>query len=714
MVAIKEEAVPDTSSRVLEEYFGRVVEDARVVAAGGMPSDAQGPFGEDIEIPVFELLRASGVTAESLDVARRADERLHEILLGRMSRVDDEGFIESATMLLYGYLFGLYDDEDFRFVYRVTLTSGLSRARVETWLKRAIVTIAASHVADTRQLMSEVRSWIGFLGTPLWPPAEFLEPCRELGIEIGDLLREEDYRLVSTLRKYTSYLEEALTDKTYQEVRALSREWLPDAVSSKILDIYKERVLGEAQKRLTSDMDIETAFKTVYQYFEEAGFKTHDGSVLPVRLQDLPEPPPPDVLEPVIFEMIPQKLRVELMPAVVYATKTKRIEILFLGGPRIGHSGILIKTDTGGILMDYGLSVANQRIPNWEPELEMVDTVLISHAHLDHIGGLPVLYDKFEGKWCSTGMTAAITRLLLEDALNVGTPLPPRKKDRTDLVSRFTKKNIDRVIQNHVKLEIGHSSEVAGGIVVTPIDASHIPGSVAYLVDIEGVRILYTGDFNLDKSVILPGANLPVDPDYVIFDGTYWGREDFDRSRVYHQMDDIVRNHGPIIIPAFAVGRAQEMLMILEEMGVTQSRNVIVAGLAEKVTKMAGYSGHWEGMKKNKVVLEWEDILVSGGGMMNGGLAREHFEQHRDNQNAAVVLCGYLAPRTPGWNLLHGLEHHGCRVEYARLSAHSSASRLQGYAHSCTGKKIMVHTPLVKEPRGVHIPAPSERIIIEL
>ncbi|MFX0046357.1 MAG: hypothetical protein ACFE8Z_10960, partial [Candidatus Hermodarchaeota archaeon] len=113
------------------------------------------------------------------------------------------------------------------------------------------------------------------------------------------------------------------------------------------------------------------------------------------------------------------------------------------------------------------------------------------------------------------------------------------------------------------------------------------------------------------------------------------------------------------------------------------------------------------------VALEKEDILVSGGGMMAGGPARQHFKEHRNNPDAAIVPCGYLAPRTPGWNLIHGYEPHECRVQYARLSAHSSASNLRQYINSCSGKKVMVHTPHPSPPKGVMMPSPKERIVLK-
>ncbi|TFF91283.1 MBL fold metallo-hydrolase, partial [Candidatus Thorarchaeota archaeon] len=606
-----------------------------------------------------------------------------------------------------------FDDEDLRYVYRYSL-GRLPHQSVDPTVRQALLLIEISSGTGAEQIVPSLRDWIAFLGSPYWKPQDFIKPASELGLPVEPVFESDEMRLTDSIRRYPEYLEEAVRNKSYLDVYKATRDWLPDVLSSRVFDIFRRRVNDEAQENIDSDADVSEAHRVIEKTYQKRRFMTNKGRVLPIRIQDLDSPPPPEAIEPVVFEMIPQKLRVELMPSVAYSGKTKQVEIVFLGGPGIGRSGILIRTDTSAILLDYGLSVANQRIPEWVPELEMIDCVLVTHSHLDHVGGLPALYENYTGKWCATGVTGAVSMTLLEDALKVGTPLPPRRHDKYDMVSRFNRRNIDRVKKSYVQLEAGKASELAGGMVVTPVEARHIPGSSAYLVDIEGTRILYTGDFNLDDSVLFHGANLPTDCDVVIFDGTYWGREDFDRKAVSDQVSQTIAKHGPVIIPTFAVGRSQEILVMLDELGVTSSRNVMVAGMAERVTKLTGYSGDWTGMKKNKVVLDVDDVLVAGGGMLDGGFAKMHYDEHRQNPDAAVILCGYLAPRTTGWNLMHGHETHTCAVEYARLSAHSSASNLAEFVGSCSGKKIMVHTPTKKVSGDVLLPEYRERIVLDV
>jgi len=707
-------SLPKTKNKKIKKTFDQTTTDLNSLLKGKKISKGEGLFGESSEFLVFELAKTTTEEVEGLSVAESANELLMQIFLDAKNDTTVQEIIQVMTLCMHGLILGNYNEEDFRYLYRYSLRYIRNQAPIEKWLRKALLYLSAINNEKESEILMEIRYWIQFLGAPLFGSSSFIEAGEELGIDIASIIETEQFRLVDAVMRHPQYLQEAVQNLSFQKSFEGLKDWAPDAILSQLLKIKKKEVYQTAQKQIDTDMSVGKAVSKVQTVFEKEEFRTHKDAVLPVRLQELPSPPPGDVVDPVIFELIPQKLRVGLLPSVAYATKTKRIEIVFLGGHRIGRSGVLIKTDTGGVLLDFGLSVANHRIPEWIPEIDMVDTILVSHAHLDHVGGLPVLYDEFTGKWCSVGPSGAITKILLDDALKVGTPFPPRKYDSLDLISRYNESNIEKVTKNHVQLEYGTSSEVSPGIVVTPIDACHIPGSAAYSIDIEGVKILYTGDFNIDNSVLFQGANLPVDADYTIYDGTYWGREDFDREKVKDQISHTIADYGPIIIPSFAVGRSQEVLLILEELGITKNRNVIVSGMAERVTKLVGVTGHWSSMKKNMIHLQEDDVLISGGGMMSGGLARHHFNEQRENSKAAVILCGYLAPRTSGWNLLHDYEPHECHVEYARLSAHSSSTNLEKYANSCKGKRIMVHTPVFAEPKGIMIPRYKQRIVINV
>ncbi|MFW9908498.1 MAG: MBL fold metallo-hydrolase [Candidatus Thorarchaeota archaeon] len=704
--------IPKTRNKIIRDFFQRGSDIAEDILEGKEPRYKEGLFGEHYSLFAYELARNAKYDCTPFQEAKTVDSSLTQVFRDVIEEPKYNDVRDCIILGMYGMVVGNYTDEDFRYLYRYILRDIRNLKEIHDFLWEILSFLASIDNDKPEDVLSGVREWIRFLGAPLPKPIDFIEPCMKFGVNLEPLMNTEGMRFLTSLLAHPEYLEEAIQGRAFEDVYRHIKDWGSDVLQSKILASFQEASYKQAQKSISKDMTIPETINQVSVLFQRIGFQVSHEVPIPVKLQKLPEPPPIEAINPVVFEMIPQKLRMPLMTSVAYSTRTKKVEIIFLGGPRIGRSGILIKTATGGILLDYGLSVANHTIPEWIPELEAIDTVLISHSHLDHVGGLPILYENFSGKWCSTGVTGIVTMALLDDAIKVGTPMPPRKSDEWDRISLFTETNIQRVAKNHVRLELQEASEVAPGILATPIDACHIPGSVAYLIDIEGLNILYTGDFNLDQSVLFPGANLPINADFTIFDGTYWGREDFNRSQVTEILANIIQRKGPVIIPSFAVGRTQEMLKILDTLGITNSRNVIVAGMAEKVTRLVGMSGGWQSLKKNKTELEPEDILVAGGGMMGGGLTRYHFEQHRNNKNAAVIPCGYLAPRTPGWNLVNGYEPHECQVQYARLSAHSSASNLDGFVKSCKGKKIMVHTPAEKPPKGLTMPLLNQRITL--
>ena len=189
--------------------------------------------------------------------------------------------------------------------------------------------------------------------------------------------------------------------------------------------------------------------------------------------------------------------------------KKNKIRIHNLGGSQIGHSGFVIEYGASKVLFDFGLSVTSSQFPSWIPSLEFLDAVCISHAHLDHLGGLPFLYRENEGldcNWYGCPPTDKLARLLFLDNRN----LSRKRMKRLPVFSHPTlshcikKENISRTLEAFYPLNVKKPTEVAPDVFVTAIPAGHIPGSVAYLIEAGDARILYTGDFNTDPSPLFP------------------------------------------------------------------------------------------------------------------------------------------------------------------------------------------------------------------
>ncbi|MCE7742659.1 MAG: MBL fold metallo-hydrolase [Candidatus Heimdallarchaeota archaeon] len=401
----------------------------------------------------------------------------------------------------------------------------------------------------------------------------------------------------------------------------------------------------------------------------------------------------------------------------------QKIRITFLGGGNIGNMGILVQHDNNAILMDFGMSVANNSIPRWHPALKYVKAVLVTHAHLDHTGGLPYLITPKNGKmWYATQSTKILTEKLHKSTTSIIRKNGITKKKATPLQAAYlNNSNIINLSNAFNPLTPNETVEVSPGFEVTPYHASHIFGSVGYKINVFGKSIFFTGDFSLDSSELFNGAKFPVDSDVTIFDGTYYNRktENIDPNTVILQAAE---NCDRLIIPAFSVGRTQEMIRRLERLRVSTKKNIKTTGLAADVSKVMGIKGNYDivkGVSLNN--FEENDIVVTGHGMLQGGTARNLLDATKDDPNTGVLLCGYQAPNTLGFALQNSLpiakQRYHQKVFSAPISGHTNSQGLNDFIAQLKGRKVMVHTPdnsvLRKEHKNVLIPDYNKEIVLK-
>ncbi|MCK5304794.1 MAG: MBL fold metallo-hydrolase, partial [Candidatus Heimdallarchaeota archaeon] len=398
---------------------------------------------------------------------------------------------------------------------------------------------------------------------------------------------------------------------------------------------------------------------------------------------------------------LPNELIREFASIKAYSSPNiaQKVRITFLGGGGIGNMGIIVQHDNNAILLDFGMSVANQSIPRWHPALKFVNAVLVSHAHLDHTGGLPYLIShENEKRWYSSPITKILTEKLLYNTASI----TRGKRKLSNQLSHLQKiylqnSNIINLLNSFHPLKPKKTVEISPGFEVTPYPASHLFGSYGYEINVFGKRIFFTGDFSLDKSELFPGAQFPTDCDLTIFDGTYYNRnlpqEDPDTTLL--QATELCSK---IIIPAFSVGRTQEMITRLARLRISKKRNIIVTGLAADITKTMAIKADYD-IKKNFDPADFfeNDILITGHGMLQSGSARKLLETTKSSSETGVILCGYQAPNTLGFALKTGnpvaLQQYKQRIFSLQISGHSSPLVLNDYINKLSGKKVMVHTP---------------------
>ncbi|MDE1860252.1 MAG: MBL fold metallo-hydrolase [Candidatus Micrarchaeota archaeon] len=334
------------------------------------------------------------------------------------------------------------------------------------------------------------------------------------------------------------------------------------------------------------------------------------------------------------------------------------MEIKFLGGANeVGRSGFLLK-GSRSILLDYGLkieAVSERPLPSGK-----VDLCVLSHAHLDHSGYVPAIYENSFPPTVGTPPTLKLAELLIEDSLKLN-----RQKHEKPL---FFKHQFRSFMDRYIPRSYGSGVEL-DDYGVTLHDAGHISGSAITLIENRmGRRIAYTGDFKLGEQLLQRPAEI-VKADALIIESTYAGSEHPDRQslikRFSAEVMETVQSGGIALMPVFAVGRAQELLAILYKCGLAD--RVHLDGMAKAATEiMLMHSdflanGHLLGKavkaatvvetpSQRRAALNAGSIIVTTSGMLNGGPVLDYVTKL--NRNSRIFLNGYQVEGTNGNKLL--------------------------------------------------------------
>ncbi|KAL5789664.1 hypothetical protein ACOSQ2_004552 [Xanthoceras sorbifolium] len=236
-------------------------------------------------------------------------------------------------------------------------------------------------------------------------------------------------------------------------------------------------------------------------------------------------------------------------------------------GNEVGRSCVYMSYKGKTILFDCGIHPAYSgmaALPYFdEIDPSIIDVLLITHFHLDHAASLPYFLEKttFKGRVFMTHATKAIYKLLLTDYVKVS------KVSVEDML--FDEQDINRSMDKIEVLDFHQTVEV-NGIKFWCYTAGHVLGAAMFMVDIAGVRVLYTGDYSREEDRHLRAAELPqFSPDICIIESTYGVQLHQSRHIREKRFTDVIHTTisqgGRVLIPAFALGRAQELLLILDE-----------------------------------------------------------------------------------------------------------------------------------------------------
>jgi len=410
-------------------------------------------------------------------------------------------------------------------------------------------------------------------------------------------------------------------------------------------------------------------------------------------------------------------------------------EIYFtpLGGANeVGASSYLLNIRNYNILLDAGIRV-NRKGKDMLPDLEKLpaklDLVLFSHAHMDHMGALPVVFRRNpEALYYTTHPSKLLSAILLRDSLKL---MQLEKESDKKLPLLFTEDELKQSLWRLEAVSFEEWFEPVKGIKVYFHPAGHIMGASSILIhDTEkDIKILYSGDISIanQKTVsgaILPSKELISNINLLILESTYGGgkhpkRQD-EESKLAHNVGEVIEQGGAVLIPAFALGRAQEIILILRDHILGKKIPpfpVYVDGMVRTIcdlyTELPDYlpdkiknyirnsrqpvfwnegpSAPARVIKGNKETrteaLLRPCCIISSSGMMVGGPSVWYAKQLLDNKKNAIFITGYQDEESPGRRLLELKTGENiilndetfevkCKVTRYHLSAHADQGQL--------------------------------------
>ena len=381
--------------------------------------------------------------------------------------------------------------------------------------------------------------------------------------------------------------------------------------------------------------------------------------------------------------------------------------IRFLGAAgTVTGSRFLVEATGRRVLVDAGLfqGMKELRLRNWAPfpvPPDSIDAVVLTHAHIDHSGALPLLVRSgFRGEAFCTPATADLARIMLPDSAKL-----QEEEARYANAKGFSRHapralplyevaDAAAALERLRTLRYGRPREILPGFTLSYTRAGHILGSASALLTVGGesgdpIRILFSGDLGRYDAPILPDPEPPPDSDFLVVESTYGDRAhppDTAAAELEREVLAAVARGGAIVVPAFAIGRTQEVLFLLREL--EQARRIpslpvfVDSPMATDATPV--YRAHREDhdtqmdalldrgveplsprrltftrtTEQSKAINQVHGpcIIISASGMATGGRVLHHLERRLPEPSTTILLVGFQAAGTRGWRLQNGAD----------------------------------------------------------
>ena len=431
-----------------------------------------------------------------------------------------------------------------------------------------------------------------------------------------------------------------------------------------------------------------------------------------------------------------------------------------LGGFReVGRSACLLTTQNSKVLIDCGIDPGSERTPFFNaPELlplDSLDAVVVTHAHLDHCGLVPVLLKYgYKGPIYCTAPTRDLMTLMLLDAIKV-----VNQEARRGL---YDSAQVRELVWRTIPLRWGETTDIAPDIRLTLHNAGHILGSsICHFHLGQGDHnVAFTGDMKYERTWLFDPANTRFPRlDTLVIESTYGGARNVQPSR--QQATDefcayastVLGRGGKLLVPVFAVGRSQEMMLVLEQ-GMREGKvpkvPVYLDGMIFEATAIhTAYPEFLNTQLRTQIfqqgdnpflseifrridsphmrseVLDSQEpcVVLATSGMMSGGPVMEYFRGWAPNRSNALLFVGYQAEGTFGRRLQRGLGEASyvdsgrsvsvpVRLELATVegfSGHSDRNQLMNYVGNLDPRPRQILVNHGEESRAVDLAASLHR-----
>jgi metallo-beta-lactamase family protein len=442
------------------------------------------------------------------------------------------------------------------------------------------------------------------------------------------------------------------------------------------------------------------------------------------------------------------------------------MELEFIGAARtVTGSMHLVRTKHGSVLLDCGLFQGTrresiERNQHLRAPIREIKAVVLSHAHIDHSGALPLLYKQgYRGAVYATPATRSLCAVMLRDAAAIqdsDARFLNKENDKRGIDERveplYDDEDVVRAMERMIAVPYHTTVPIIPGVEVTFFDAGHVLGSAITALDVEDAgktkRLVFTGDLGRAERPILRDPEVPEGTDVLITESTYGDRlhdgvekMDEDLARV---VNATVKRGGKVIVPSFALERAQEVIFHLKHLrkaGAIPKVPVYVdSPLTVRITDVFKlhpecYDAQTRALLRgNDSPFEFEDlayvedkegskritsssdpaIIISASGMCEAGRVLHHLRNAVEDAKNTVLIVGFQAVHTLGRRLVEkrskvrifGVERERrCDVVVLNgFSAHADQKDLLAYARKCRDKGGVAHVALVhgeEKPQAV-------------